>query len=376
MDTNYSQEQETFRHSLRRLLADKAGTQFARKHWSNSVSYAEELKQDFVDLGITGLLAPESAGGLNGEMSDFGIVMEELGRSVLPSPCWSSMVGATTAARLFHCEQLLEALVNGNKIATLALEEKDHSFLMWRQPLLTALIEEQSKELTEELTQELTQELTGKLSGKKYHVHDAVVADYFFVTARDGVYLVAKEEPGLSIVPQASIDGSRKTAHIIFNNVKGIRVGNIEQLQPVIDKMLVALSADGLGAAQKSLELAVQYAKERVQFEQPIGSFQAIQHLCSDMLQRLEMGRAGLHYALWSADHASPQEAHRAAVMVKAFMSEYFPKIAADAIQLFGGIGFTWELDIHLYYKRLLSLELTWGGADVWLEELARIAFD
>jgi len=158
--------------------------------------------------------------------------------------------------------------------------------------------------------------------------------------------------------------------------VVGTRLGDNAQLAPVIDRMLVALCADGLGAAQRAMELAVSHACERKQFGQHIGSFQAIQHLCADMLQQLELGRAGLHYALWALDATDPAEGHRAAVMCKAYTAETFPQIGANAIQIFGGAGFTWEYDIQLFYKRLLSLQMTWGNSEVWLEELATLVID
>ena len=139
----------------------------------------------------------------------------------------------------------------------------------------------------------------------------------------------------------------------------------------VVDRVLAALVVDGLGAAEVALEMAVAYAKERTQFGRPIGSFQAVQHLCADMLLSLELGRAGAYYALWAADEASPAEAHRAATMAKAFAGDAFFRIGANAIQVFGGIGFTWEHDVHLFYKRLLTLQQAHGTATEHLEELA-----
>jgi alkylation response protein AidB-like acyl-CoA dehydrogenase len=113
-----------------------------------------------------------------------------------------------------------------------------------------------------------------------------------------------------------------------------------------------------------------------VQFDKPIGSFQAVQHLCADMLRALELGRAAGYYSCWAADDADPSEAHRAAVMAKAFASDAYPQLGGSAIQVFGGIGFTWEHDIHLYYKRLLSLSASLGNASEHLAELAKIAID
>jgi alkylation response protein AidB-like acyl-CoA dehydrogenase len=131
-----------------------------------------------------------------------------------------------------------------------------------------------------------------------------------------------------------------------------------------------------LGLADRLTELAVDYAKERVQFDKPIGSFQAVQHLCADMLRALELGRAAGYYACWAADDADPAEAHRAATMAKAFASNAYAQLGGTAIQVFGGIGFTWEHDIHLYYKRLLSLSVALGSSSEHLAELARIAID
>ncbi len=258
--------------------------------------------------------------------------------------------------RGFGLDELLRALVDGSQTATLALEEPGHRFSSWQQARLAT---------------------TGNtINGQKIQVPDAIGADYLFVTTDNGVFLVPTAASGLTITDTECLDGSHRFAMVHFENVAGTRLGDNAQLAPVIDRMLVALCADGFGAAQRALELAVGYACERQQFGQHIGSFQAIQHLCADMLQQLELGRAGLHYALWALDAGDPREAHRAAVMCKAYSSETFPQIAANAIQIFGGAGFTWEYDIQLFYKRLLSLQMTWGNSEVWLEELATLVID
>lgn len=356
METNYSSDQETFRSTMRRFLDEQANTKFTRQQWREPTPTTPEIWQTMTDLGVTSLLVPEQAGGVGGSMADMGIVMEELGRVAHPGPAWSSCVGATSAAVTFELATLMAGLADGSQTATLAVEESARSFSSWQTPQLAAS--------------------DNRLSGEKVQVPDAIGAKYLFVTTDNGVYLVSTEAAGLSITPTDSIDGSRRFARIRFDNVAGEWLGSNSQLGPVIDRMLVALCADGLGAAQKAMELAVSYASERYQFDQPIGSFQAIQHMCSDMLQQLELGRAGLHYALWAVEAGDPLEGHRAAVMCKAYMSETFPQIGANAIQIFGGAGFTWEYDIHLFYKRLLSLQMTWGDAAVWLEELAKLVID
>lgn len=356
MDTHYTQEQEAFRTTLRRFLDESASTAFTRKQWTEDVPLDGAAWESMAALGVAALLVPEHCGGMSGNMTDIGVVMEELGRAVHPGPCWSNCVGATSAAALFEIDDLLRAIADGSRTATLALEEPGRSFTSWQQATLSVD--------------------NGRLTGEKIHVPDAAGAQNVFVTTADGVYLVAAHDSGLTITPQECLDGSRRFARLRFDSVAGRRVGENAQLAPVVDRMLVALCADGLGAAQRALELAVAYACERMQFGQRIGSFQAIQHLCADMLQHVELARAGVHYALWAQDAGDAVEAHRAAVICKAFVAETFPQVGANAIQIFGGAGFTWEYDIQLYYKRLLSTQMTWGNSEVWLEELATLVID
>jgi alkylation response protein AidB-like acyl-CoA dehydrogenase len=189
-----------------------------------------------------------------------------------------------------------------------------------------------------------------------------------------GLFAVESGAPGLVIDPLPSVDGTRAQATATMTNTPARRIGEgdaTDAVTEVVDRLLVAHVTDGLGAAEVALDLAVAYAKERVQFDKPIGAFQAVQHLCSDMLQALELGRAGAYYALWACDSADAKERHRAAVMAKAFASDAFPRIGASAIQVFGGVGFTWEHDVHLFYKRLLTLQQSYGDASDALDELA-----
>jgi len=356
METNYSPEQEAFRDSLRRYLAEKCTQDFARQQAQQKIPHTPELWAALVEMGITAVLVPEAQGGLGLGMVDMGVVMEELGRRVNPAPVLASAVVATSAAVVFQQTDLLNRLSDGSCIATLAFEEDNISFLNWQQPQLKAV--------------------NNTLTGKKVSVLDGMAADLFFVTANDGLYLVDARAQGLQREPVDMIDVSRRIANITFTDVAAQKIGELPALSPVLDRLIVAFSADAIGAAEMALFLSLQYAKERIQFGVPIGSFQAVQHMLAEMFQQVEMAKAGLHYALWCLDAADAQEAHRAAVMIKALVCEKFPKLGADAVQIFGGAGFTWEYDIHLYYKRLLSAELLFGNSEVWLEELARIAID
>lgn len=356
METNYSPEQEAFRDSLRRYLADKCDQSFARQQAQQVIAHHADLWNKFVEMGVTALLVPEAQQGLGMGMVDMGVVMEELGRRVNPAPVLASAVAATSAAVVFQQNDLLPKLAAGTVIASLAFEEADVGFLNWQKPQLTATNQ--------------------KLKGKKLRVLDGMAADVLFVTANDGVYRVDSSAKGVLREPITTLDISRRIATVSFDNVEATKVGELSQLAPVLDRLIVALSADAVGAAEMALFLSLQYAKERIQFGVPIGSFQAVQHTLAEMFQQVEMAKAALHYALWALDKADANEAHRAAVMTKAFVCEKFPKLGADAVQIFGGAGFTWEYDIHLYYKRLLSAELLFGNSEVWLEELARIAID
>jgi alkylation response protein AidB-like acyl-CoA dehydrogenase len=262
---------------------------------------------------------------------------------------------------------LLPGLADGSTVGTVALYEEDARY-EWRAAKTAA---EPDGEMC-------------RVTGAKVHVADGAAANLFLVTARDpagelGVYAVRGDDDAVHAEPMQSVDGSRKEASVRLDGAQGWRLGKGNAIAAVtrsLDRMAVAYVVDGVGAAQRALTLAVDYAKERVQFDKPIGSFQAVQHLCADMLRALELGRAAGYYACWAADEAAPDEAHRAAVMAKAFASSAYAQLGGSAIQVFGGIGFTWEHDVHLYYKRLLSLSAALGNTSEHLSELARLAID
>jgi alkylation response protein AidB-like acyl-CoA dehydrogenase len=210
-------------------------------------------------------------------------------------------------------------------------------------------------------------------------VPDAPLADVLVVAVDGAVHVVELADAAVTGRSTPSVDGSRVTGSVRLDGARGHRLGGgsgtgaAAAVARTHDRLAVALALDGLGAAERALELAVAYAKERVQFDQPIGAFQAVQHLCADMLRDLELGRVAAYFALWAADAGDPAEAHRAATMAKAWASEAFPRIGATAVQVFGGIGFTWEHDIHLFYKRLLTVGSRYGRAAEHYDELARL---
>jgi acyl-CoA dehydrogenase len=189
--------------------------------------------------------------------------------------------------------------------------------------------------------------------------------------------LFAVDNGAYQATPEAVLDGTRKQATVTLTESPAQRIdsGDADQisrgLARALDFALIALVLDAVGAAQTALDLSVEYAKVREQFDRPIGSFQAVQHMCVDMFRNVEMSRVLGYYSLWAADRAEEIECHRAAVTAKGFASEALAKVGADAIQVHGGIGFTWEHDIHLYYKRCLSMRQTLGGSIEHFAELA-----
>ena len=360
MDFEFSEEQEALRATVRRFLAEQAPVQpYVRDLLGDRRGTTDAVWKGLADLGATGLLVPTERGGAGMGMVDMGVVVEELGRAVHPGPFLSSAVAAMSALTATGSgADLLAPIADGSLVATVALTETDGRD--WRRVATT--FDE------------------GSLTGTKTFVADAASADVLLVTALDGrelgLFAVEAGAPGLAVDPIPSVDATRAQATVTFDGTPARRLGEGDATAAIaetVDRALVAYVTDGVGAAQAALDLALAYAKERVQFDRPIGSFQAVQHLCSDMLQALELGRAGAYYALWACDAAPAHERHRAAVMAKAFAADAFPRIGAAAIQVFGGVGFTWEHDVHLFYKRLLTLQEAYGDTSDFLEELASV---
>jgi alkylation response protein AidB-like acyl-CoA dehydrogenase len=364
MDFEFSDEQFALRETVRRFVTDRAPLSYVRAMLVDDRGTTDDVWHALAGLGATGLLVPDAHGGGGMGMVDMGVVLEELGRGVHPGPFLSSAVGAVATVLAVGSDadqsELLPGLADGSLVATTALLEPDA-----RAAGRPAAMRADAGE---------------RLTGTKVMVPDAVAADLLLVAAACddglGIFSVDARADGVQITSTETVDGTRKHATVEFDRAPARRVGEgdaTDALAGAVDRLLIGLVLDGLGAAEVALNLAVVYAKERTQFDRPIGSFQAVQHLCADMLQSLELGRAGAYYALWAADAGSPAECHRAATMAKAFAGDAFLRVGAGAIQVFGGIGFTWEHDIHLFYKRLLTLQQAHGTAAEHLEELARL---
>ncbi|MEY2568743.1 MAG: hypothetical protein QOE35_3272 [Actinomycetota bacterium] len=265
------------------------------------------------DGGWTGLVDLGVVGllGDGGSMVDAGVVAMETGRALYPGPWISTAVAAASFVPDL-----------GDRIATVAFDGVDF-------------------------------------------VADACEADVLVVVDADGVSVVED----FTAEPLPTIDPSRSWGRVTARSSgRALERADVDLAR---DRTLAAWVADGVGAAERLLEMSVAYAKERVQFDKPIGSFQAVQHMCADMLRTVEQARAGAWYALWACDAAEPDERRRAAAMAQAFASADLPQVGFDAIQVHGGVGYTWESDVHRYAKRLLTLAQTMGTADDHLDRLA-----
>jgi alkylation response protein AidB-like acyl-CoA dehydrogenase len=362
LNLELTDEQVALRDTTRRFLAEKAPISgHVRELLDDPTGVDEAVWRGLADLGATGLLVPEECGGAGMTMVEAGVVAEELGAALHPGPWLSSAVAAARAlTRLAgngSAAALLTGIVDGSTIATVGFLDFENA---------SVEVAGQGDDIV--------------LRGEIDRVPDAAAADTLLVLAEDpaGVALFAlkTDSVGISVTPERGIDQTRKRFRVELDGASAQRLATAssDDVAAVIDDALIATAADALGAARAVMHLAIEYAKVRKQFGQVIGSFQAVQHLCVDMYETVELARSGVIHALWAADNAAPDERHLAALRAKAFAGR-LATVGDTAIQVFGGIGYTWEHDAHLYLKRLLSWSELLGGPDRYLTELgARLA--
>ncbi len=377
MDFGFSEEQEMLRQSAREFLNSECAMPYVREMMENDRGYSEDQWKKMADLGWVGLIIPEEFGGAGLNMVDMVVVLEEMGRAVMPGPFFASAIlGGMAIALGGSAEQkqrYLPDLATGKIKATLAQ------------------VEESGRWDAEGIA--LPAKAAGKgfaISGTKLFVHDAHNADVLVVPVRTGgagtdgitMLLVDAKAKGVSIRLLKTMDQTRKLCEVQFDGVSvgsDSVLGQVGQGWPLLDRLIdsakVAMCAEMCGGAQRVLEMSVEYAKVREQFGKPIGSFQAIQHKCANMMVQVESAKSATYYAAWAVANDVP-EAHLAACMAKAYCSDAYRFVAAEGIQIHGGIGFTWEHDMHLYFKRAKGSEVTFGDA-TWNRELvAQVVLD
>jgi len=368
MDFGFSEEQELLRKSAADFLSKECPMTYVRQMLEDERGYAEELWKKMAELGWMGLIYPEEFGGTGLSMVDLVVVLEEMGRASLPGPFFSTVclggLAILAAGSGEQKQKYLPGLASGKTKATLAFLEEN------------ARWDEKGVNLKARARR------NGKgylLSGMKLFVPDAHVADDIVCAARtsDGIalFLVERGQAGVNIRLLKTMDQTRKLCEVTFDKVQvrpeavlGVPGAGWEALKRIIDRSKVALCAEMCGGAQKVLDMSVEYAKMREQFGRPIGSFQAIQHKCANMLIQVESAKSATYYAAWAVAN-DVAEAPLAAAMAKAYCSDAFRQVSTEGIQVHGGIGFTWEHDMHLYFKRAKGSEVTFGDA-TWNREL------
>jgi alkylation response protein AidB-like acyl-CoA dehydrogenase len=360
MNLELTDEQRALRDAVRGFLAEKASIEgHVRPLLADPTGVTDAVWRGLADLGTTGLLVPPEYDGTGMTMVEAGIVAEELGAALYPGPWVSSAVAAPRALTRLGVDgdaaELFGGIADGSTIATVG-------------------------PLTGRLPVAVEQGESAVLRGEMRGVPDAAAADIVLVFSEDGdgtgLFAVDTTSAGIMVTPERGIDQTRRQFRITLDGAPARRLAGAspEAVRALTDDVLVATAADALGAARAVMKSAIEYAKVRRQFGQPIGSFQAVQHLCADMYETVELARSGVIHALWAADAADPAEKHLAAVRTKAFAGR-LTTVGDTAIQVFGGIGYTWEHDAHLYLKRLLGWNAFLGGPDRHLEEVgARLA--
>ena len=365
MNFGFTEEQELLRTTAREFLAKRAPMGRVREVMDGPEPEAPELWHALGELGWTGLAIPEDLGGAGLGMVELGLVVEELGRSLAPVPFLPTAIAGLAVLELGDEKQQrewLSRIAAGQAAATLAITE--------------AIGGEEAGDL--ELAAE--RETEGwVLRGCKHFVPDAARADWIATVARSGealeVFAVPRDADGLCVEPMRSVDLLRPLYSVHFDGVRlddGARLAGAGALETVLDRARVVISAEMLGAAQKCLDDSVAYAKDRVQFGRPIGANQAIKHKCADMLFQVESARSLTYWAAWAADRRD-EEAALAASMAKSYVGDACSWIAGENIQIHGGVGFTWETDCHLYFKRAKSDECWLGDSRYHRERVARL---
>ena len=354
-------EQQAIKSTAREFLAARYKSERVRELAESEQGYERSDWEEMAELGWTGLALPEEWGGQGLGIVELAVVFEEMGYALAPSPLLS-----TTLAGL-----------------ALATNGTDAQKERWLRPLAVgeargtvALFDAGTPAAIGEFAMEARPDGDGVvLDGEKVLVMDAAGADFLLVSTADGRrHLVERGADGVSIAPERSIDTTRRLFSV---RLDGVRVGpeamlggTQEDYLPVLWRICVAIAAESTGVAQRTMEMAVAYAKDREQFGRPIGSYQAVSHRCAQMLLETENSRSAVYGAAWAAD-AEPESLPLAASMAKAYASDAGWRVPDASIQVHGGIGFTWEHDLHLFLKRGRANAATFGDARWHRERVA-----
>ena len=376
MDFGFSQEQELLRATARKFFENECTSAFVRQRMEEPAAVTGDFWTKLAEQGWLGLVYPEEYGGAGLGFVDLVVLMEEMGRVVMPGPFFATTVlgglPILEAGSAAQKKEWLTRIAAGEAKATLAWTEPN---VRWDAAGVTTTARAADGGFV--------------LSGTKLFVPDAHLANVLVVAARtsergrpeDGVslFLVPRDTTGLEGKLLPTMDQTRKLCEVSLRDVRvpgeallGTRDGGWPVLTRVAERAIVALCAEMCGGAQRVLEMTTEYAKIRVAFGKPIGAYQGVKHRAADMLVDVENAKSLTYYAAWAVDE-NVAEAGLAASMAKAYVSDAYRKVAGAGIQLHGGIGFTWEHDLHLYFKRAKASEFAFGDATHHRERVAEL---
>jgi acyl-CoA dehydrogenase len=362
VDFDFSQDEKMIREQVGKMLSARCGSAEVRSVFEGRETYASNVWQGLVEMGVMATAIPEEYGGVGAGYPSLCLVAEQLGAHLAPTPFSSSVYLATEALLLFGTEaqkqDWLPRLATGEIIGTLAVTET------------VAQATEDSMQLAF---------VDGQLSGTKLIVPDGGIADFAIVVARNssgqpGLYITDLKQDSVTRTVVATVDPSRNSTGLEFAQSPAELLGTEAgqgwtQLQQVLDHAAVLFAFEQIGGAQAALDMAVNYAQERFAFGRPIGSFQALKHMMADMYVALKLAESNCYYAAWALATGS-EELPLAAATARVSAIQAFQLCSRDNIQVHGGMGFTWEFDCHLYYRRSNYLTLQLGGLSEWENKL------
>ena len=371
MNFGLTEEQELLRDEVRKFLDENCDMEEVRRLMDKPEGFSRDLWKQMAELGWLGIAIPEEHGGAGLGWVDLVVLLEETGRSLFPSPLISNTLAATALTEAGSPEQRarwLPELAQGTQIGTLAILEASDS------------LEADGVELRGEPDGD-----GFRLSGEKRFVADAGAATLFVTAFRTGpaeaisLALIERDAGGVVATDFPTMDRTKRLGTLSLAQVQVSRDALLGEpgrawpaIRALLDRGAVAVTAEVIGAAEAANRITVEYAKERIQFDQPIGRFQGVKHPLAEMYVDTESFKSLLYYAAWAIDH-SPDEVARYASMAKAYASEAFRRIGVDGVQLHGGVGYTEEYDIQLYLKRSKWASPAFGDATYHYERVARL---
>jgi alkylation response protein AidB-like acyl-CoA dehydrogenase len=362
MQFGLTETQRLLKNSAREFFPAECPMAEVRRLMDIEGAYDRRLWNKLAEYGWTGIISEEDQGGMGLGLVEMAIAAEEMGRGLLPGPYFSTVfLAGALLNSLPEARQRMKPICEGRERATVAL------------------LEDNARWDTSGVRMEIGK---GCLSGRKLFVPDAATADSLLCVGRDsGKLTIAITRPGsgVCIRPMPALDRTRQLYCVDFDGAPAEVLASGDEAQQALERAFdiatVALVAEMVGGMQRVTEIAVEYCKTRKQFGKVIGQFQAVQHQCADMLLLTESSRSAVYYAAWVVQEGAP-DARTAVSVAKAYASEAYREVCNRGIQVHGGMGFTWENDLHLYYRRAKASEIAFGDAAFHRERIARMVID